>query len=397
MIPSVISAASDNDPTTVATLAVIGSTTVYELGWLVLLVIPMLATVQTISAQIGAATGRGLEDLVQARYGRAAAIVMLVTVLAVNVLTLAADLEGGGAALDLLTGIHYLVWTVPLCILALALLIIGTYSRIERVLVYIPLAFVAYVGAAFLAHPTWSNVLKGSFIPHFEHSKDFISGAIALLGTTLTAYCYVWQEIEFKEERPPLRRLGLVQVEATLGAIAAGITFWFIVIATGATLGVHHKTVQTAQEAAMALEPVAGKNAATLFGIGLLGSALLAVPVLLATCGYLVSEIFGWAGKLDRKFFQARRFYGVMIVVAVVSCTITFIGIPPIRLLFFSSIVGGIATPISLVFVLLVAQNAKLMDGARLSPLLRAAGWATAAIVIVAVGAYFYQVLTGQS
>jgi Mn2+/Fe2+ NRAMP family transporter len=389
MAPGVISAASDNDPTTVASLAVIGSTTVFALGWLVLLVIPMLAVVQSISSHVGAISKRGLEDLVRERYGTIGAWIVLIAVLVVNVLTLAADLEGGGAALHLLTGITYLWWIVPLAAGSTALLIFGSYARVERVLVFVPLAFLTYAVAAFLAHPDWRLVLLDSFIPHLSGSKDFIDGAIALLGTTLTAYAYVWQGIEISQERPPLRRLGLVQIDATIGAVAAGITFWFIVIATGATLGVHHRAVQTAGEAARALAPLAGNFSTVLFGIGLLGSALLAVPVLIATSAYVAAELFRWVGRLDAKFFQAKRFYVTMLVVAGIACGIAFIGIAPIRLLFASSIVGGIATPITLTYMLLAATNEQAMQGRPLPRWLRVAGWATTGIVTAACLAFF--------
>jgi Mn2+/Fe2+ NRAMP family transporter len=397
MAPGVISAAADNDPTTVASLAVIGSTTIYGLGWLTLLVIPMLAIVQAISSQIGAVTKQGLEDIVRRRYGRVAAVTVLLAMFVVNVLTFAADLEGGGAALQLLGGVDYHWWIVPLAAASVALLIFGSYTRIERILVYIPLLFVTYIVAAFLAHPDWSAVLRGSFIPHFEHSRNYISGAIALLGTTLTAYAYVWQELEISEERPPLRRLGLVQVDATFGAIASGITFWFIVVATGATLGVHGKHVATAADAAMALAPVAGRFASVLFGTGLLGSALLALPVLLATSAYVVTEMFGWGGRLDAKFFQARRFYGTMLIVAAAGSAIAFAGIPPIRLLFISSIAGGIATPITLVFLLLAANSGRTMEKWKIAPWLRVAGWIVTGIVTAAAAAFLYQTFTGTS
>lgn len=306
-------------------------------------------------------------------------------------------MEGGGAALHLLSGINYHIWVLPLAIISLALLIWGTYAKVERLLVYIPLAFISYIIAAFFAHPDWGAVLRGSFTPHLERSRDYVSGAIALLGTTLTAYAYLWQEFETSEERPPLRRLGLVQVNSTFGAIGAGITFWFIVIATGATLGVHHKTVQTAEEAAMALTPIAGRYAATLFGIGLLGSALLALPVLLATSAYVAKEMFGWHGRLDAKFFQAKGFYGIMLVVAAIGCAIAFAGIPPIRLLFMSSIAGGIATPVTLVFMLLAACDERVMKKRPLKPWLRVAGWVTTAIVTIAAVTFLYQTFTGQS
>jgi Mn2+/Fe2+ NRAMP family transporter len=322
---------------------------------------------------------------------------VLLALLVVNVLTLAADLEGGGAALQLLTGAAYVWWIVPLAVASLALLIWGSYARVERILVYVPFAFVTYIVAAFMAHPVWGAVLRSSFVPHFQGSRRYIAGAIALLGTTLTAYAYVWQEIEISEERQPLRRMGLVQVDATFGAIAAGVTFWFIVIATGATLGVHGKQVHTAAEAAQALAPAAGRFASILFGIGLIGSALLALPVLLATSAYVVSEMFGWAGKLDARFFQAPRFYLTMVAIAIAASGIAFIGIPPIRLLFISSIAGGIATPITLVFLLLAASQHATPEHAPISPWLRAGGWAVTAIVTIAAITFLYQTLTGSS
>ncbi len=204
MVPGIISAASDNDPTTVATLAVIGSTTVYGLGWLVVLVIPMLAVVQAISSQVGTvAKGSGLEDIVRERYGTVSAAVVLLAVLVVNVLTFSADLEGGGAALQLLTHLPYQWWILPLAGSA-SHCSSRDYARIQSILIYIPLAFLAYIAAALFAHPDWHRILLDSLVPHFEPSPAYTAGGIALLATTLTAYAYVWQGIEIAEERPPL-------------------------------------------------------------------------------------------------------------------------------------------------------------------------------------------------
>ncbi|MBV8599974.1 MAG: divalent metal cation transporter, partial [Candidatus Eremiobacteraeota bacterium] len=234
-----VAGASDNDPTTVATLAVVGSTTVYALSWLVLLVIPMLIVIQSIAAQIGTVSKRGLEDCIRTRFGPLWAFAALGSLLVVNVLTLAADLEGGGAALGLLTGVEYRTWLVPLGALTVAMLLFGKYHQIERVLRYSALLFLTYVAAAFMAHPDWSAVLHASFVPHLDFSKEVVAGALALLGTTLTAYAYVWETIELSEERPPVKRLPLVELDAALGIVVAGLSFWFILIATAATLGVH--------------------------------------------------------------------------------------------------------------------------------------------------------------
>lgn len=391
----IVAGASDNDPTTVATLAVIGSTTTYELGWLALLVIPMLAVIQAIAAQIGAVSKRGLEDCVRSAYGRGWAVAALAALLIVNILTLAADLEGGGAALHLLTHISYVWWLVPLGALTAVVLIFGKYAAIERVLRYAALLFLSYVGAAFFAHPDWGHVLRDSFIPHFDLRPVVVSGALALLGTTLTAYAYVWETIELSEEKPPIQRLGLVQVDAALGIVVAGLTFWFILIATGATLGVHHKTVETAEEAAQALAPIAGPYAQIIFAIGLLASALVAIPVIAATSAYVAAEMFGWRRSLDAKFARARAFYLTLIGCIAISVAIGFAGVRPITLLYYSGIAGGVATPLTMVLMLLVGRNRHLMKSHRISTWLAVCGWCVTAVVSGATLIYLVQTVQG--
>ncbi|HTW82894.1 MAG TPA: divalent metal cation transporter [Candidatus Sulfotelmatobacter sp.] len=392
----IVAGASDNDPTTVATLAVIGSTTTYELGWLTLLIIPMLAVIQAIAAQVGAVSKKGLEDCVRAQYGRGWALLTLGLLLSVNLLTLAADLEGGGAALGMLTGIEYHWWLIPLGALTVGVLVFSNYTAISRVLRYVSLVFLTYVGAAILAHPDWRAVLVDSFVPHFRFDENTVAGALALLGTTLTAYAYVWETISQSEEKPRLARLGLVQVDAALGIVAAGITFWFILIATGATLGVHHRAVQTAEEAAQALAPIAGPLAKYIFAVGLLGSALIAVPVIAGTCAYVAAEMFGWRHSLDAKFSAAKSFYRVLIACMAIGVAIGFAGVKPITLLFFSGIAGGIATPFTLVMMLLIGRNDKVMHRHRIAPWLAVGGWCVTAIVTCATGIYLVQTIRGS-
>ncbi len=387
--PGIISGASDNDPTTVASLAVIGSTTVYGLTWLVLLVIPMLAVVQVIAAKVGAVSKHGLASDSRKLHGRMVPFIMLFSVLGVTFVTLMADIEGGAAAMKVLTGIDYRWWVVPVAVSSLVMLIFGSYEKIKRVLLIFPLVFLAYPICAIVARPDWHAVLIGSFVPHFERSQDYASGAIALLGTTLTSYAYVWQTIESARERPPLSRLGLVQADASLGTVVAGLSFWAIVVATAATLGIHHQTVETADQAAQVLQPLAGHYARLLFGLGLLGSALLAVPVLIATGAYVLEETFDWKSSLDTKWWRAPRFYGSMVSMTLLATLAALLGASPIKILFASSIIGGIGTPITLIIMLLVARNRSIMGKHSISLWLAQAGWAVAGIVVLATGAYF--------
>jgi Mn2+/Fe2+ NRAMP family transporter len=378
--PGLVSGASDNDPTTVATVAVVGSTTVYALGWVALLIFPMLAVVQIIAARVGRATGRHLGELVLTRYGSRACTVLVVSVVAVTVITLGADLEAGAAALGLLLGVDLRLLVLPLAAVILAMLAFGSYERISRVLEIIALAFLAYVISAFAAHPHWGAVLHGSFVPSWRWNSNYTSGALALLGTTLTSYVYVWETIELSEEEGR-RTVPEAQLDAGVGAFVVVAVFWFILVATGATLGVHHHQVQTAQDAARALRPIAGPAATAIFGIGLLGSALLAIPVLMATTGYLVGGRRRWPSGLSHPPRQAGAFYATMTLALAIAVGISYLGVSPIHLLFAASIAGGIGTPVSLVFLLRISRDRATMGRWRTPQALSAAGWVVAVVV----------------
>lgn len=386
--PGMISGASDNDPTTVAAVSVIGSTTVYRLSWLLILLYPMLTVIQITSARIGTVTRRGLQRDVARHYGRGWGLVLLLAVLLVNALTIAADLGGGAAALGLLFHVDYRWFVTPFAVSVLLMLVFGSYAAVQRVLKWVLLVFVAYVFSAFAAHPNWGAVLHDTLVPRIAFDSTYIQAALALLGTTLTGYVYVWETIEEAEERPPISKLGLAQADAGVGMLLAVAVFWFILIGTGATLGIHHQQVQTAQDAAQALVPVAGPIAGYLFAAGLLASAVLAVPVLAATSAYVIGQEFGFRSSLSGSPWRARRFYGALATSLLVGSIIALAGIPPVKLLFVSSIVGGLGTPISMVFLLLIGQNRELMGEQAIGKWLRSVGWATVSI-ISAISLYF--------
>lgn len=393
--PGVVAGGSDTDPTTVATLSVVGATTRFDLCWLVVLVIPMLVVVQTISARMGVVAKGGLEDVVHRRYGRGWAVVVLIAVLAVSVITLAADLEAGADALHLLAGPSYEWFIVPFALAAGALLLWGSYGWVERVLKYVLLVFLAYVVTAFVSHPDWPQVVLHTFVPHFGFSGAFTAGALALLGTTLTSYAYVWESIATAERRAPLRRLGLVQVEAGSGMVFAGLIFYFILVTTGATLGKDHAHVQTAQDAANALSPLVGHFSSVIFGTGLLASAVLAVPVLAGTSAYIMAETFGWRRSLDARFARAPRFYLCLFGSLVAAVVIGLIGVSPMTLLFIASIAGGLGTPVTLVMMMLIGSDRRVMRDKRLPKPLVIAGWTVAAIVSLACVAFILQTVLG--
>ncbi len=386
--PGLISGASDNDPTTVASITVIGATTVYRLSWLMVLLYPMLAAIQIISAQIGVVTKSGLQQVVRATYGRGLGLVLLVAVVAVNLVTIGADLGAGADALSILLHVPRQVAVIPFAVVLLGILLFGSYRTVERILRYVLLVFAAYIVSAFLAHPDWGAVLHDTIVPQISFDPVYIQGALALLGTTLTSYAYVWETIEESEEGTPVTQLGLARADAGFGMFYAVAIFWFTLICAGATLGAHHIQVQTAQQAAQALAPVAGPLATDLFAIGLLASAVLAVPVLAASTAYILGQEFGWRSSLSERVWTAPLFYAAVVVTMLVAVIISFTNISPIQLLFIASIAGGLGTPISLVFLLLVARSRRIMGQYRIGKVLTTIGWATT-LLITAISAYF--------
>ena len=346
--PGLVAGASDTDPTTVAAIVVIGATTVFGLAWLALLVAPALIVVQVIAARLGVLGGTDLPTAARARFRPAVQHTIAVSIIAVTVLTLAADLSAGAAAIGLLAGISAGWLVAPLAATIVVLLVLGTSTSVQRVLKYLTLALLAYAVSAVLTHVNWSQVLHHSIVPSFSLTHDDIAGALALLGTTITSYVFVWQTVELAEERPTPDQLGTKEIDAAFGIVFAVVIIWFILVATGATLGVHHETVQTAQDAARALTPLAGSAASTVFGLGLLASALIAVPVLMGTAAYVVGAEFGWRRGLSEPVSRAPRFYTALAVASAAAVLVTLVHVSAIRLLFYASIAGGIGTPVAL-------------------------------------------------
>ena len=391
--PGLVAGAADVDPTTVGSMAIIGATTVFGLSWLTVLLFPILAVIQVISSRVAIVTGDDLQHLVDRRYGRVAQYSLLGSVLVVVVITIAADLEAGAAAIGLLVHGPWRWFVLPLAAAVLALLLIGSYDEVQRVLKFVLLVLLTYVAAAFVAHPDWRQVVVHTAVPTFRWSKDYIDGTLALLGTTLSSYVYVWQTVELAEEKPALEWLRPKEADAAVGIFVAVAVFWFILVATGATLGVHHLQVNTAADAAAALAPVVGHLAGIVFGVGLLGSALLALPVLLGTAAYIVGAQFDWRRGLSKSVRRAPAFYAITAVATALAVVIAFSGLSPIRVLFIASIVGGIGTPIGLMFLMLVAHDRRLMGGERVEGLVSIAGWVVTALVTIVTVVYLVRLL----
>lgn len=385
--PGLVSGASANDPTTVGSIAVVAAATGYRAAWLVVLLLPMLALVQSIAASVAAVSQQSLQQAIAKTYGRFWSVLAGFTIVAVGLLTLGADVRAGADALALFTRVPSAYFVIPLVAVAGWLLATRSYMRIERILASFTLVFLFYVAAAILAKPDWGAVAHAIFVPYVDFSNAFVFGALALLGTTLTGYVYFWESIEVAERRPEPAQFGAVTADAVLGMLVAGSSFLFILIATAATAGKHHLAIQTAADAATALKPLAGAADEQLFGAGLFASAAIAIPVIAATNGYVVAQTFGWRASLALEPRDARPFYGAIFGSLAVAGVLAFLPISTMAFLYWASIVAGISTPITLGLMLLLARNRTRMRGRPLKPVIVCAGWAvTGLVALSAVG-----------
>lgn len=383
--PEVLAAASDNDPTNVGTAAAVGSQTGFQLSWVALLVAPLLGIVMAIAAQVGMVARDDLQSLTRKRYGQRAAAVLLVSVVAVNMVTIAADLMAGAAGIGLLAGVDYRWLVVPLAALLVGLLLIGKYDEVVAVLRYLLLGFGAFAVAAVLARPDWTEVLRGTLVPVL--SVHTAAGSLALIGTTLTSYVYVWETIgrgvEQVAEQVDNGSAGLTRAKAgaVAGAVFTAVILWFMIVACGATLGRQHTTVATAQQAAGALRPLAGQAAADVFAIGLITSAVVALPILMATTAHVVGAHFDWRRGLSEGIGSARGFYAVLAASVGLALIVALTNVPVIGMLEAASVIGGLGSPVGLVVLVRLGRDSRVMGSQPISRRLAAAGWLVAVVV----------------
>ena len=384
--PEVLTAASDNDPTNVGTAALVGAQTAYQLSWVALITAPLLGVVLVIAAHVGIVARNDLQSLVQERYGQNVSRVLLVSVVLVNLVTIAADLQAGASGIGILLGVGSRWVILPLGLALVGLLLIGRYDEVVGVLRYLLIGFLAFGAAAILAKPDWPQVLKGTFVPILTLKPDELAGALALLGTTLTAYVYLWETIargveEPADTGPDGRGLARAKFGAVIGAVSTAVILWFMLVACAATLGQHHQTVATAQDAANALRPLAGSLAAGFFAAGLVASAVVALPVLMATTAHVVGAQFDWRRGLSEKVRHAQGFYGILAASIALGVAVDLAGVQLIAMLVAASVIGGLGTPIGVVLLVGIGRDPQVMGDQRISVRLAIAGWTVAVVV----------------
>jgi Mn2+/Fe2+ NRAMP family transporter len=337
------------------------------------------------------------------------------------ILNIGADIAGMGAVANLLIpSIKPMIFNVGFTAILLILIIYLPYSKIVMVLKYLCLSLLLYISVPFFTHPDWLKVLKLTFIPAIKFNKDFIEILVAILGTTISPYLFFWQVSMEAEDVKSSRQLILarrkivhntedkkhtkikegnfinllikkMQLDVNIGMLLSNMVMFFIILATGTALFSHGiSEIDTVEQAAKALEPVAGKASYFLFAIGVIGTGLLAIPVLSGSLSYIVSETFGWKGNLDKKFFQAKPFYIVIIISLIVSLFINAFGLSPIKALLYTAILYGLTSPILIGIVLHIANNKKIMKEHTNGKLSNWLGFITLLIMTVAAIALIY-------
>ena len=401
--PGVITGAADDDPSGIATYSVTGATFGYGPLWTAIFSFPLMVAVQLMCARLGMVTGHGLAAVIRHRYPRWVLWSACSVLIVANVINIGADLGGMGAATQMVTGVSAFVWTPTYAVVIVLLLAVTTYRRMASVLKWLTLVLFAYVLTAFLARPDWSQVLHATLIPHIQWSGAYLSVLVGILGTTISPYLFFWQAAEEVEEERSTGRTTLAQrkgatdqeladsrTDVVTGMFFSNFVMYFIILTTAATLHAHGRThIETAQQAAEALRPLAGNGAYWLFTLGLIGTGLLGVPVLAGSCAYAVSEAKAWHGSLDVRPRIAPKFYAVLAISMALGLGLVYARVPAVKMLFWSAVANGVLAPPLIVLIVLLTTDATVM-GARVNPAwLRILGWLAAIVMTAAAVCMF--------
>jgi NRAMP (natural resistance-associated macrophage protein)-like metal ion transporter len=354
-------------------------------------------------ARLGMVTGRGLAAVVRRRYPRWVLWGACLLLTVANVVNIGADLGGMAHATSMVTGVTPLFWTPFFAGAILLMLMLISYRRMVRIFKWLTLVLFSYLITAFLAKPAWGEVLRATLLPEIHWSREYLAVLVGILGTTISPYLFFWQAAqEVEEERSAGRRTVAARKGATAqeltrarndvftGMFFSNLVMYFIILTTAATLHAHGITrISTAQQAAQALQPLAGNGAYWLFTLGIIGTGMLGVPVLAASSAYAICEGLSWGASLDRHPKVAPKFYGVLSAALAVGMALDFAGLDAVKMLFWSAVTNGVLAPPLIALLVLLTSDTKVMGERVNSPLLRWLGWITAAVMAVAAVAMF--------
>jgi NRAMP (natural resistance-associated macrophage protein)-like metal ion transporter len=381
--PGFITGAADDDPAGIGTYSQVGATFRFDLLWTALISLPLASAVQETAARLGLTSGRGLMSLIKERFARPVLWFAAALVVGANVFNIGADLGSMAESFRLLIPLPFAVLVVAMAGTILLLEIFVSYDRYSLILRWLALSIFAYVLELFVVEVDWSQVAAG-LIPGFQPTLASVEALVAIFGTTISPYLFVWQAAEEVEERKAGRivRVDTAQIRAmrvdVVSGMSAGVLVMFaIMVSSATTLGAHgSQDVQTAAEAARALEPIAGRFASALFAAGIVATGLLAIPTLAGSAAYALAETFGWREGLGRTPKQAPGFYGVLGAAIAIGLGLNFVGIDPIRALYVSAILNGLAAP-PLILLMLILSRSRMAEPR--------SGWLSDGLMVIAL------------
>ena len=396
--PGLITGAADDDPSGIGTYSQVGAQYGYALAWTMLFSLPLMIVIQEISARIGCVSGRGIAENLRQHYPAVLVRGIVLLLLVANTINLGADLGAMGAALRLLLGGSARLYTIGFGILCVVAEIFLSYASYAAFLKWLTLSLFAYVGVAFAVHVPWSQALLATFVPHLTFDAGHATALVAVLGTTISPYLFFWQaglEVEDARQRGQSAhglasrdahaQFARIRIDTATGMSISNLVAIFIIFATAATLHASGVTdIQTSSQAAEALRPVAGAFTFVVFAAGILGTGLLAVPVLAGSSAYALSEAFQWQEGLDRRLLQAKAFYATIAVSTLAGVGLNFTALDPVKALYWSAVVNGVLAAPVMVVLMLLAGNRRVMRDLTLPLPLLIGGWAATAVMFLA-------------
>jgi len=413
--PGLTTGAADDDPSGIATYSQQGAQTGFSLLWLATFTFPLMAVVQEMCARIGIVTDHGLAANIRRHYSRWVIYSVAFLLLGANTLNLGADIGAMAKAVQLLSpGINFTLLVIGFTVFITALQIYVSYVSYAKYLKWLALILFVYVLSALsIKDIDWIKVISSSLVPSLTITKETVFLITGILGTTISPYLFFWQTSQEVEEKlarshgkttkidqsitEPTTEIEIkkMRTDTWSGMFISNLVQFFIVVATAATLFTHGVTnIGTAADAATALRPIAGQYAFLLFSLGIIGSGLLAVPILAGSASYGLSECFGWKTSLSRKLKDAYAFYGVIIIAMLVGLTINFLGFDPIKVLIYSAVINGIIAPIVLFFIVKISSNSEIMGEHKNNSISTGIGWFTVGVMglaaIATIGSFFF-------
>lgn len=395
--PGLITGASDDDPSGIGTYSSVGAKFGLSILWMAAWLLPMMLAIQEACARIGIVTNKGLASVLKNHFKKKIVYSVVFLLIVANIINIGADLGAMAASLSMLVNVDYYAAAVFFALIIILLEVTVQYHLYVRVLKWLTISVFAYIAAAIMIKPDWLEVFREAFIPEIKFTKEYLFAMIAVFGTTITPYLFFWQASEEVEEGKLLKhkkcskkmtceRIGRMRTDVSTGMILANLVFFFIVVTTAKVLFANGITnIESAEQAALGLKPLAGKYAYLLFATGIIGTGLLAIPILAGSGAYALSEILNWKEGLEKNFSQAKGFYFIIISSILLGLLLNFLHINPIAALYYSAFINGIISVPLLVIIMMIGDNFEIMGDERNPKWVRIFGWLSVILMTIAI------------